>query len=118
MTDHLNSDQIKYNKEKTCDIDLVIFKSPYFGIDLGTTYSCIAYQKPYINPNTNKRDTNIVILDENKMEYCIPSSIYIDINNKLYIGNNAKYMALKNNDYNNYIYDIKRIIGRPSDDPS
>lgn len=123
MTDHL-SHQTIYYKEKTCDIDLVIYEAPYFGIDLGTTYSCIAYQKPFINPITNKRDTDIVIMDQNKMEYCIPSSVYFDINdetweiNKVYIGNKAKLMAARNNDYNNYIYDIKRIIGRPSDDPA
>ncbi len=49
------SGQLKYYKEKTCDLIIIIYEAPYFGIDLGTTYSCIAYQKPYINRTTGKR---------------------------------------------------------------
>eukprot|EP01084_Bolivina_argentea_P230122 388212_1 len=107
-----------YYKETTCDIALVIYEAPYFGIDLGTTYSCIAYQRPFVNPNTTKRDTNIVIMDQSRMEYCIPSSIYFGVNHTMYIGNTAKTMATARNDFANLIYDIKRIIGRPSDDPA
>ncbi len=54
----------------------------YFGIDLGSTYSCIAYQKPYINRTTGQRDTNIVVMDQTNKR--MPSSVYFtsDKNNK------------------------------------
>jgi len=115
-----HSGQMVWYQGQTCNLDVVIYEAPYFGIDLGTSYSCIAYQPPLINASTSKRETNIVIMDHSKMEYCIPSSVYFDgTQQQIYIGHRAKEMAVANdNDFDNYIYDIKRIIGRPSDDPS
>ena len=48
----------------------------------------------------------------------IPSSIYFGADRKIYIGNHARSQAYEHNDYKNLIYDIKRIIGRSSQDPA
>ena len=118
ITDHITN-EIKYHKTKDCSILLVIYKAPYFAIDLGTTYSCIAYQKPNENPQTHLRDTEIVVMDSITREYCIPSAIYFPKNSSsIKIGNDALKMAETNNDRENLFYDLKRIIGRPSADPA
>ena len=75
------------------------------GIDLGTTYSCVAVwknikeEKPEIIPIDGKRTT--------------PSVISFKGNERL-IGQNAKNEITKN--YSNTIYDIKRLIGRKFND--
>merc|ERR1719410_2022902 len=112
------SGETRYFKEKTCEIQMVIYVAPYFGIDLGTTYSCIAYQEPFLDQKTKTRQTKIVVMDGTKMEHCIPSSVYFGPDRRIYIGNDARDQALEHNDYKNLIYDVKRIIGRSSEDPA
>ena len=105
----------KFVHSRQCNVNVIFHESPYFGIDLGTTYSCISYQNGKQNIKSNKRDMNIVILDKNANSYCIPSAIYFPENNKPVIfGKNAlKYLKT---DPSNVIYDIKRIIGRKNTD--
>eukprot|EP01084_Bolivina_argentea_P064723 117993_1 len=111
-TDH-KTGQLKYYKEKTCDINLIIYEAPFFGIDLGTTYSCIAYQKDKINA-IGRRHTEAIVVDKKAMEYCIPSAVYFGQNMEILIGKSA--MKKLKDDPKNVIYDIKRIIGRSSND--
>ena len=40
-----------YKFKEKCDIKIIVHDKPIFGIDLGTTYSCIAYQKKELNHN-------------------------------------------------------------------
>ena len=68
------------------------------GIDLGTTYCCVGIY------NSIKRNVEIISNEYN--EKLIPSFLSI-INDKLVIGSKAK-----ENNNENAIYDIKRLIGR------
>ena len=103
-----------YVFNKQCSINAIFHESPYFGIDLGTTYSCIAYQER----KSNKRQTKIIVADEHRAEYCIPTAVYFPPNHKttqVIIGEDAlKKLA---SDPFNVIYDVKRIVGRKCDDP-
>ena len=104
-----------YVFNKQCSLQILFHESPYFGIDLGTTYSCIAYQER----QTKERATKIVVADKHRAEYCIPTAIYFPppsaLSQKVIIGEDAlKKMAT---DPRNVIYDIKRIVGRSCDDP-
>eukprot|EP01083_Nonionella_stella_P005003 14592_1 len=47
----------------TCNVDLVFEDKPVFGIDLGTTYSCISFQKSKKNID-ERRDTQIIVTDK------------------------------------------------------
>ena len=84
------------------------------GIDLGTTYSCIAYQER----QSKERQTKIVVADKHRAEYCIPTAVYFPPNHKsskVIIGEDAlKKLAT---DPLNVIYDVKRIVGRKCNDP-
>ena len=100
---------------KQCSVNVLFHESPYFGIDLGTTYSCIAYQER----QSKKPSTKIVVADKHRAEYCIPTAIYFPpptaSSQQVIIGEDAlKKMAT---DPLNVIYDIKRIVGRSCDDP-
>eukprot|EP01084_Bolivina_argentea_P077842 141253_1 len=104
---------VSRNKDRTmCPLKLIFHPVPYFGIDLGTTYSSIAYQKAEIE--NGKRTYDIVILDNNK--YSMPTAIYIPPNNYdvIQLGQNALNMRHKYPE--NVIYDVKRIIGRRASD--
>ena len=101
---------------KDCSFRVQVYDAPYFGIDLGTTYSCIGYQSPLMDPNTNRRTTTIVHADQNMQEYCIPTMIYFPPDGgKILVGYEAKKML--ETDPKNVIYDVKRIVGRRSTDP-
>eukprot|EP01084_Bolivina_argentea_P064728 117998_1 len=92
-----------------CHVTIVLTYPIAIGIDLGTTYSCIAY-KLY-----HKRDTIAVITDTTNHKYCIPTAIYFPHNStKIVFGYKATHQI--HNDPKNVIYDIKRIIGRRYND--
>ncbi len=104
-----------YMYDKQCSITVIFHSSPYFGIDLGTTYSCIAYQQR----ETKKGLTKIIVADKHRSEYCIPTAVYFPPNSsnntQVIIGEDAlKKLAI---DPANVIYDIKRIVGRHCSEP-
>eukprot|EP01084_Bolivina_argentea_P064727 117997_1 len=94
------------NNNILCPLKLIFHSVPYFGIDLGTTFSSISYQTAEVDSN-DKRKYEIIVLDRNS--YSIPTAIYIPANNydSIEIGQSALDIRYKYPE--NVIYDIKRI---------
>jgi molecular chaperone DnaK (HSP70) len=73
-----------------------------FGIDLGTTYSCIAYVDEYGKP---------VVVQNGENERTTPSVVFFDENNEIIVGKEAKNRL--NSDPEKVVSFIKRNMGNP-----
>lgn len=82
---------------------VVASEGPAVGIDLGTTFSCVAVV----------RNDNIEIIPNEIGEYTTPSSVAFSSHECL-IGNEAKEQLAMN--AANTIFDVKRLIGRKFND--
>ena len=80
-------------------------ESPAIGIDLGTTYSCVAVCQ----------EGKVTIIPNELGEKTTPSYIAVDRSGAVVIGDVAKNQA--NITPENAIFDVKRLIGRSYDDP-
>lgn len=81
-------------------------EGPIIGIDLGTTYSCVAAY----DSTTQK----VIVLPNSIGERTTPSWVAFTSAGRV-VGEPAKKQASSNP--TNTIYDVKRIIGRSLDDP-
>jgi L1 cell adhesion molecule like protein len=80
--------------------------APIIGIDLGTTFSCVAAY--------DKKVGKVVVLSNSIGERTTPSWVAFTQTGRV-VGQAAKTQASMN--ANNTIYDVKRIIGRSMEDP-
>ena len=81
-------------------------EAPIIGIDLGTTYSCVAVY----DPSTQK----VQVLPNSIGEKTTPSWVAFTDEGRV-VGQPAKQQASMN--AANTIYDVKRFIGRSLEDP-
>ena len=79
-------------------------KSPrIFGIDLGTTYSCISY--------INDRGTP-VLPPTDRQSFLTPSVVYYESDDQVIVGEDAKQEMKRNPDYG--VEQVKRHLGQQS----
>jgi molecular chaperone DnaK (HSP70) len=71
-----------------------------FGIDLGTTYSCIAYVDEAVKP---------VVVHNSENDRTTPSVVFFDENNEIIVGKEAKNRL--NTDWDKVVSFIKRDMG-------
>ncbi|CAF4468096.1 unnamed protein product [Rotaria socialis] len=80
--------------------------APVIGIDLGTTYSCVAIFK----------SCHAEVIENDQGNRITPSYVTFTPNGERYIGDAAKNLLTSNPQ--NTIFHMKRLIGRNFDDPS
>ena len=97
--DNNNENIINTSEKEIDDIDNNII----FGIDLGTTNSCISYWK----------NNSLVIIPDENGNKIIPSIVAFT-NKSKYVGNSAKNQKEINTE--NVFYEVKRLIGRKYND--
>ncbi|CAM9321978.1 unnamed protein product [Ectocarpus fasciculatus] len=81
-------------------------ESPIIGIDLGTTYSCVAVY--------DEKTEKVVVIPNSIGERTTPSWVGFTATGRV-VGQPAKSQAAMN--AANTVYDVKRIIGRSLEDP-
>jgi len=97
--EHDNKNIINNSEKEIEEIDNDII----FGIDLGTTNSCISYWK----------NNSLVIIPDENGNKIIPSIVAFT-NKSKYVGNSAKNQKEINTE--NVFYEVKRLIGRKYND--
>jgi hypothetical protein len=81
---------------------------PAIGIDLGTTYSCVAYFR------TGKPRGEVVVIPNDMGNRTTPSVVNFLPNNDVVVGEAANEQSYSNS--SNFIYSAKRLIGRQFND--
>lgn len=84
----------------------------YFGIDLGTTNTVVSKGSVLFNGIIQSQLIQIMQMDENKSyttEFILPSVLYVDENEKEYVGKIAK--DIKSKASKKVLYNTKRYIG-------
>jgi hypothetical protein len=81
---------------------------PAIGIDLGTTYSCVAYFK------TGRLRGEVLVIPNDMGNRTTPSVVSYLPNNEVVVGEAAKEQSYSNSP--NFIYSAKRLIGRQYND--
>jgi molecular chaperone DnaK (HSP70) len=77
------------------------------GIDLGTTYSCVAVWE----------NGQVQIITNSQGNRTTPSYLLINEEGERIVGDAAKNSASKESNIGRTLYDVKRIIGKKYSDP-
>ena len=95
----------KGKNKKAGGAEKKMIAEPVIGIDLGTTYSCVAVW--------DDATGSVKVLPNSQGARTTPSYVAFNAQGRV-VGQPAKDQAAMNSD--NTLYDVKRIIGRPWDD--